>query len=130
VKSNAQSSIAKLRLASHVRACRSDDQVILLDLRRDKYLAVGGTQMRVLAAAVEGWPEALAVADMAPSSANVSKLTDRMLLRDRESSHRTAPIVQIFAQRDGSGCIAARTFNAGGGAGGGNSQGAVGKAPG
>jgi Transglutaminase-like superfamily len=81
VKSNAQSSIAKLRLASHVRACRSDDQVILLDLRRDKYLAVGGTQMRVLAAAVEGWPEALAVADMAPSSANVSKLTDRMLLQ-------------------------------------------------
>lgn len=45
-----------LRLATHVRACRIDDQVILLDLRRGKYIGVAGPQLRSLANEVEGWP--------------------------------------------------------------------------
>lgn len=46
----------RLRLASHVRACQSDDQVILLDLRRNLYLGVGGRHLATLATAIDGWP--------------------------------------------------------------------------
>jgi Transglutaminase-like superfamily len=43
-------------LAPHVRACASEDQVVLLDLRRDRYLAVGAAAAAALAHAVDGWP--------------------------------------------------------------------------
>jgi Transglutaminase-like superfamily len=82
VNSSAQASTGKLRLAPHVRACQSDDQVILLDLRRDRYFAIAGTQMRVLAAAVEDWPRAPIGADVIPSFANVNALTKRLLLQE------------------------------------------------
>jgi Transglutaminase-like superfamily len=47
---------AKLRLAPHVRACRCDGQVILLDMKRNKYLGVGGRQLSALEGVVAGWP--------------------------------------------------------------------------
>lgn len=43
-------------LASHVYLCVTDDHVVLLDLKRDKYLGVGRGQMKALAACVKGWP--------------------------------------------------------------------------
>lgn len=46
----------KLRFADHVRACRIDEQVILLDLKRDKYQGVGGTQAASLSTAIVDWP--------------------------------------------------------------------------
>jgi hypothetical protein len=42
------------RLAEHVRACRVGDQMILLDLRRSKYIGIGGTQLPALSAALLG----------------------------------------------------------------------------
>jgi hypothetical protein len=45
-----------LRLADHVRACRADGQVILLDLERNKYVGIGGAQLPSLARAIQGWP--------------------------------------------------------------------------
>ena len=45
-----------LRLATHVRACRLDDQVILLDLRAGRYLGIGGRASSALAACVDDWP--------------------------------------------------------------------------
>lgn len=45
----------RLALAPHVRACASDGQVILLDLRNSRYLGVGGPQC-ALAGRVQGWP--------------------------------------------------------------------------
>lgn len=45
-----------LRLADHVRACHVDGQVILLDLRRDRYLGVGGALLSTLASRIAGWP--------------------------------------------------------------------------
>lgn len=45
------------RLASHVRGCYSDGEVVLLDLRRNKYIGVGGPDLHALAAQVEGWPQ-------------------------------------------------------------------------
>lgn len=46
----------KYRLADHVRACLVEKQVILLDLRRNKYMGVGGPQLPELAASIADWP--------------------------------------------------------------------------
>jgi len=45
-----------LRLAAHVRACALEGQVVLLDLRRSRYLGVGGLMAAALAPVVSGWP--------------------------------------------------------------------------
>lgn len=47
-----------LALAPHVRACRVDDQVILLDLIHGRYHGVAGPQVDALAEFVQGWPTA------------------------------------------------------------------------
>lgn len=47
---------ARLCLAPHVRACVHDGQVILLDLRRSRYLGLTGTRFAALASVVSGWP--------------------------------------------------------------------------
>lgn len=46
----------RYRLADHVRACRIDNQVILLDLRRSKYLGLSGPQLSALAEHILDWP--------------------------------------------------------------------------
>jgi len=46
------------RLADHVHACRFDEQVVLLDTRRDKYLGIAGAQLAALCQCVVGWPDA------------------------------------------------------------------------
>lgn len=50
------------RLADHVRACRIDSQVVLLDLRRDRYVGVGGPQVASLSHLIVDWPAAAAEA--------------------------------------------------------------------
>lgn len=45
-----------LRLSAHVRACAIDHQVILLDLRANRYVGIGGAASAALAERVEGWP--------------------------------------------------------------------------
>jgi len=46
----------RYRLADHVRACRIDEQVVLLDMRRDKYLGIGGAQLAALSQVITDWP--------------------------------------------------------------------------
>jgi Transglutaminase-like superfamily len=46
----------RYRLADHVRACRVDDQVILLDLLRGKYIGVGGPLLTDVSSLIQGWP--------------------------------------------------------------------------
>lgn len=70
-----------LRLASHVHACHSDGQVILLDLRRDKYLGVGGAHIQALAGAIDGWPRGSVVEDVPVSCAHLGVLTKSLLLQ-------------------------------------------------
>ncbi|MEP7242935.1 MAG: lasso peptide biosynthesis B2 protein [Gammaproteobacteria bacterium] len=43
-------------LAPHVYTCVTDDHVVLLDLRRDKYVGVSRDQMASLEQRVKGWP--------------------------------------------------------------------------
>ena len=69
----------RLRLASHVRACSSDDQVILLDLRHNRYLGIGGPQSTALADRVEGWPRNSERRDECATSAAVRDLTERLV---------------------------------------------------
>jgi transglutaminase superfamily protein len=60
-------------LAPHVYPCVTDDHVVLLDLRRSKYVGLNRQQMQTIAARVKGWPlvsgaPSAAAAGEAPSS--------------------------------------------------------------
>lgn len=46
----------ELALASHVRACQCDGHIILLDLRRSRYLGIEASASRVLAQRIQHWP--------------------------------------------------------------------------
>ncbi len=49
----------KYVMAPHVHACRTTDHVVILDLRGDRYLAVGAPQADRLADLIDGWPPTL-----------------------------------------------------------------------
>ena len=53
-------SIGRWHLARHVYACLADDHVVLLDLKRDKYYALGDPAAAALAKFVQGWPSSSA----------------------------------------------------------------------
>jgi hypothetical protein len=40
----------------HVHLCQTGNQVIFLDLRRDKYLAIGSAEREAMSGQVNGWP--------------------------------------------------------------------------
>lgn len=72
------------RLADHVHACHLDEQVVLLDTRRNKYLGIGGVQLAALSRCIAGWPidvsdQALATKD-ASLDAFVKPLLDQQML--------------------------------------------------
>lgn len=57
----------RYHLASHVRACRIDNEVIMLDLRRNRYLGVGGPHLQALSRHIAEWPaDASDVAQSSP----------------------------------------------------------------
>lgn len=73
------SSPAPYRLADHVRACHVDDQVILLDLRRSKYLGIGGPHLRAMSPAIRDWPAAAIDSHAVEVSADVSPWVAKLL---------------------------------------------------
>lgn len=89
----------RFRLAAHVRACRSDDQVILLDLSRSRYMGLGGAAADVLATVVFGWPAATG-SPGAQGAASLEALTQRLVAQglvtmdgpDQPSSLRDAQV--------------------------------------
>jgi hypothetical protein len=48
--------MSSYQLATHVCACWTDDHVVLLDLRRNRYLGVDAAASRTLAGLIGGWP--------------------------------------------------------------------------
>lgn len=50
--------MAKYFLSPHTFACVAGEQVIFLDLERDKYTAIGPGEVRTLKSVVPGWPAA------------------------------------------------------------------------
>jgi hypothetical protein len=69
------------RLARHVRACTVDGQVILLDLRRNRYLGVGGTSIDLLAQFIVDWPMDASCANGSDPREGASRWVDT--LRDQ-----------------------------------------------
>lgn len=43
-------------IPQHVHLCQTGNQVIFLDLRRDKYLAIGSAERQAMSGQVNGWP--------------------------------------------------------------------------
>lgn len=73
-------------LAPHVYLCVTDDHVVLLDLRRDKYMGVSREHMAAFAEWVRGWPTAdgHTLTQVLPANVRTSKeraeaVLDRML---------------------------------------------------
>src|SRR5262245_2276154 len=73
-------------LAPHVYTCVTEDHVVLLDLRRDKYVGVSRDQMQTVAAQVKGWPlvppappPAASGSDVPRSSARADAVFAKML---------------------------------------------------
>lgn len=88
----------RLSLAPHVRACHADGQVILLDLRRNRYVGVGGRHMSALVQQVQDWPVApvssVADADPAATGALMQRLLTQGLLTSHPSSRRKDSAIQ------------------------------------
>lgn len=87
-------------LTKHAYACATHDGVIFLDLRRDKYLGLGGAQAEALSALVQGWPEAPGRAETPeseesqPYNAAVAELliAEGLLTRDRALGKAASPV--------------------------------------
>lgn len=75
-----RSSDPPFRLAAHVRACRVNNQVVILDLRRDKYIGVGSPEMHELSRFIANWPrdERHARASAASVGGNSAEIMERL----------------------------------------------------
>jgi hypothetical protein len=71
----------RLSLAPHVRACASEGQVILLDLRSNRYMGVGSPQSGALVDRVEGWPGSSGSMCASAASATANHLAASLLGR-------------------------------------------------
>jgi hypothetical protein len=87
-------------LTAHVYLCITDDYAVMLDLRRDTYVAVNRDQMNSLAACVRGWP-AIDATDSSGEIAHecldpvVSKLIAANMLTNSPASGKEARPVEI-----------------------------------
>jgi hypothetical protein len=69
-----------MRLASHVRACCTGRHIILMDLRRNKYLGLNAADTSAFASVVEDWPLAATSELNTESSETIRELLDTGLL--------------------------------------------------
>lgn len=68
-------------ISKHVHVCRAGDQVVLLDLRRDKYFAIGGSQTEILGLLIGGWPSSTQERAFDSASVEAEKLLHTMVQR-------------------------------------------------
>jgi len=83
------SATPRLQLAGHVRACCADGQVILLDLRHNKYVGIGGGQLPALARAIDGWPVSPDAAGQQGAAVNIDAFTAPLLAQGLITSATT-----------------------------------------
>ncbi|RQO58050.1 lasso peptide biosynthesis B2 protein [Paucibacter sp. KBW04] len=69
----------KPRLASYVRACECDGQVILLNLHSGHYLGIGESNARALAEHVNDWPTNFANQDSGTSAGDIRVLIQHLM---------------------------------------------------
>ncbi|MEO6279848.1 lasso peptide biosynthesis B2 protein [Roseateles sp.] len=79
-----------LSLAPHVRACESDGQVILLDLRRNRYIGIGDSVAEKLTAAIAGWPQSCSTAACKPAQ-DSDAVIHRLMAQGLLSASTAAP---------------------------------------
>lgn len=86
------------RLADHVHACRFDDQVVLLDTRRNRYLGIGGAQLAALSSCIAGWSIATSDQALATKGANldalVKPLIDQQMLTSELTPRPPPPLLE------------------------------------
>ena len=81
-------------LRTHVHACLSGGQLVLLDLRADRYFALEAAEAAALAPLVRGWP--VSAADAAGGDETMAReLLERSLLTQNESAGKPATPVVI-----------------------------------
>ena len=76
--------MSSYQLATHVCACWTDDHVVLLDLRQNRYLGIDAAASRALGELIDDWPGAGPVSQPPPdpngsSTGSASKLISEML---------------------------------------------------
>jgi hypothetical protein len=69
-------------LAPHVFMCRTPDHVVMLDLRRDKYLALDEQHSTSLSRVVVGWPSTSRTVSGDGTPVDIDELTRSMLDQD------------------------------------------------
>ncbi|MGM9479557.1 lasso peptide biosynthesis B2 protein [Roseateles sp. NT4] len=87
--------LRRLALAAHVRACESDGQAILLDLRGNRYLGISRPVSAALASFIDGWPVIHPMTEPAQMTQEVEeslqRLTTQGLLTELPGVERFAP---------------------------------------
>lgn len=76
-------------LAPHAFVCLDGDHIVLLDLRKDRYLALEETQSRCLETLVPGWPvKSAGSREVAPNTAEIEHLAKLLISRELLSADR------------------------------------------
>lgn len=96
----------RMHLAPHVRACRVNEQVILLDLQRGKYIGIGGAQVSSIGHVIDDWP---IPATGCPDSADLDDQADaitalhqqQLLVRGPSTSSARAALAEPLEALDG-----------------------------
>ncbi|MBE0546685.1 MAG: lasso peptide biosynthesis B2 protein [Rubrivivax sp.] len=68
-----------LSLSAHVRACLHDGEVVMLDLRQNRYLGISSAKLAALAPAVRGWPQVPSSPHVHVPEADVDRLAAPLL---------------------------------------------------
>lgn len=68
-------------LANHVHLCQTDDGVVILDLKRHKYMGLGTSSSRSLAMFIRGWParEDRRASTLSIENAGVERVINKMV---------------------------------------------------
>ncbi len=90
----------KYLLTQHVYACVCDDRVVLLDLRKDRYLALGASGEQALRRLVPGWPvsgyrQQVAAQQVLADEAAIEKLLEAGLVTSAPELGKDATPVTI-----------------------------------
>lgn len=80
------------QLPEHVHACATSDDVVLLDLRRDKYLAIPNAQNSPLEEFVDGWPKPATVRHLPPGNRDPKELLETLISMDLITANKARPI--------------------------------------
>lgn len=106
-RQNSLLAMSRYFLSAHVHLCLSEGQVILLDLKRDKYLGLGSVESQALGGLIDGWPcEELPTVASGPRTDDggsrdelLASMVQAGLLTAAETRRRLAPDIALEPAR-------------------------------